>query len=101
MGWTVVTPTSLPPSEPSPEWEVVGSIQGPAGPAGPPGGSFIHVQETPAAEWTVVHNLGMRRLPTLVLASAPEESVFTDVHFIDDDSLLIQWTQPETGWAYL
>jgi len=84
--------------------EVVELLEdGPQGPPGPPGpvGFYTHVQTNPAAEWPINHNLGARAMPTLILASNPSEPVFTDVVFVDENSLLVQWTQPETGWAYI
>lgn len=82
-----------------PQIEVI--EEGPQGIPGPPGEGFIHNQSSPAAEWTVTHNLGRKVIPTLVLTSAPSEPVFTDVVFIDSNSFLVQWTQPESGWAFI
>ena len=65
----------------------------------PAGGAYQHVQSTPAAEWTVAHNLG--RYPSMVLrlASAPGEPVHTDITYVDENTALVTWPSPESGWA--
>jgi hypothetical protein len=70
--------------------------------AGPGGTStYTHVQTSASAEWLVTHGLGTKVFPTLVLSSDPAEPVWTDVVFIDENSLLVQWPEPVSGWAYI
>ena len=77
---------------------------GPPGPPGPPGpaGSapYEHHQIAAAASWTVVHNLGYRPNVWLFIDSAPDELVHTDVTYIDDNTVYVEWPSPESGWAY-
>lgn len=69
--------------------------------AGPPGParSYQHVQGVPAATWMVQHDLGIFVTPTLRLSDAPEEPVFADVRFLDDNNVMIEWPEPVAGWA--
>jgi hypothetical protein len=58
---------------------------GPAGPPGPGGGSFRFVQVTPAATWTIVHNLGYYPNVTTVDSSHREvvgEITYTDINTV-------------------
>lgn len=75
---------------------------GPAGPAGAPGGAvYTFTQATPAAQWTIPHNLGRRPPIVLRLASDPQEPVYTDVTYVDENTALVTWPSPESGWADL
>jgi hypothetical protein len=70
-------------------------VPGPPGPAR----SYRHYQASPAASWAISHGLGIRIVPTLRLADAPDEPVFADVRFVDDDNVTIEWPAPVAGWA--
>lgn len=75
--------------------------QGPPGPEGPSGGSFVYVQETPAATWTIHHGTNRKPLVSLILTESPNEPVYTDVKYPDNDTIVVEWPQAESGWAYL
>lgn len=70
-------------------------IPGPPGPAR----TYQHTQTAPAATWMVQHGLGIFVTPTLRLSDAPEEPVFADVRFLDEDNVMIVWPEPVAGWA--
>ena len=78
-----------------------GGPPGPQGPAGPVAGRYTHDQITPAAEWTVQHNLGTYPTVVLFLDTAPDEQVYTDLSYASDDLLYISFPSPESGRAYL
>lgn len=81
---------------------VVVPVRGPAGPAGAPGGAvYTFTQATPAAQWTIPHNLGRRPPIVLRLTSDPQEPVYTDVTYVDENTALVTWPSPESGWADL
>lgn len=68
---------------------------------GPISWCHVHVQSVPAATWTIIHNLGCKNMPTLITTSAPGEPQWTDVTFVDDDTMIVEWPVPESGWAYI
>lgn len=60
---------------------------------------YSYIQNTPAAEWTIHHNLGRRLAPTLMLADDPATPVDTDIEFITDNTLIVRWPEPFAGRA--
>lgn len=60
---------------------------------------YVHLQTTPAAQWSVFHGLGRYVTPTLLVDSLPGVPVWTDVSFPDPDHALITWPSPESGRA--
>lgn len=76
-------------------------VPGEPGPPGPAAGVYSFRQATPAASWTVVHNLGTPREPTVLLDSQPTIPVLTDVEHPDNNTTIIIFPEPVTGWAYL
>lgn len=77
-------------------------VRGPAGPPGAPGGAvYTFTQTTPAAQWTIPHNLGRHPPIVLRLTTAPDEPVYTDVSYVDVNTALVTWPSPESGWADL
>lgn len=73
---------------------------GPPGPPGPSGGVYVHTQAAPAASWPITHNLSKFPSVVLVLDSAPDEPVYTDVHYTSESALVVEWPSPEAGKAY-
>lgn len=82
---------------------------GEAGPAGrdgadgadgADGGSYVHAQNTPAAVWTIVHNLGYRPGGILIIDSAGTEWQGEIAH-LDLNTLTITFTVAFGGTAYL
>lgn len=78
---------------------------GPAGEGGGPGGEpatafyHVHTQMAPAAEWHIVHNLGGR--PAVTVADSAGAVVIGDVRYLGDDELVVTFTHPFGGFAYL
>jgi hypothetical protein len=70
-----------------------------SGSGGGSGASSYH-QVSPAATWTIQHNQGTRPQFMLFVDSDPDEPVFTDILYPDLNTAVIEWTQPETGWAF-
>ncbi len=62
---------------------------------------YIHEQTTPAATWTIEHGLGSRPDLLLFLDSFPDEPVFTDVTYPDENTAVVEWPSEETGKVYI
>jgi hypothetical protein len=63
--------------------------------------TYVHTQSSPAASWLVEHNRGTRPTVKLFTDDDGDESVYTDVHYIDDNSLIVEWPAPTSGLAYV
>lgn len=80
-------------------------VRGPAGTqgaTGPPGvgGIYDHHQISPAATWTITHNLGKYVEPLLLLDDAPARRVLTDVDLPNTNTAVLTFPYPVTGWAH-
>ena len=73
---------------------------GPQGPPGPTGATYVHTQSTPAATWTINHNLNTIRPIVLLLDSAPTEPVWADTVYPTPNQAVIQLDVAATGKAY-
>lgn len=78
-------------------WEPVGSIRGPAGPPGT-GGSYVHVQASPASTWTIAHTLD--RVPHSVTVYIDGQLVLTDTT-VDETHVVLEFPSPEHGEAHI
>lgn len=76
-------------------------IQGPPGPPGPssPGQTYTFNQGTPAATWTIAHNLG--QYPSVTVVDSGGTVVGGDVEYIDLNNLVVSFNLPFGGKAYL
>lgn len=87
-----------PPGEPGPAGE-----PGPQGPTGIQGASgdnhYVHDQPTASATWMVTHNLGKNPAVTVVDTSARQ--VVGEVEYVNTSSLIIRYTAPFSGQAFL
>jgi len=72
---------------------------GPAGPAGPVGGTYDYVQGTPAAVWTIVHNLGYR--PQVSVVDSANNVVEGDYSYPDANTMVLTFSSAFSGVAYL
>lgn len=82
-----------------PTWELVTNLRGPQG---PPGASVPPLHQTaPAATWTITHNLGFKPGVQLFTDDDGDQQVYTDVSYPDDNTVVIEWPSPTTGWAYV
>lgn len=86
---------------PSASGGVLVPVPGVQGPPGASGNTFVHVQSTPAATWTITHNLGTKPAVVLELASDPDALVFTDLTYPDLNTVVVEWPTAESGKAYL
>lgn len=90
-------------------WINVGSVKGPAGPPGPvgppgPPGSvgtiaFTYNQSTPAAVWTVTHNLGF--YPNVTVVDSSGATVEGDITHVNVTQLTLTFSGGFSGLAYL
>lgn len=65
------------------------------------GSRYVHVQSTPAATWTVQHNLGTKPPLVFELASDPNSMVMTDVTYPSLNTAVVEWPSAESGKAYI
>jgi hypothetical protein len=69
-------------------------------PAGGGGAAYTHIQTTPAATWTVEHNLGLKPAPIAVLVdSYPDGLAYCDVAYPDSNPAVITLPSAESGRA--
>jgi hypothetical protein len=84
-------------------WQDV-SVIGPPGPQGPPGpagggsASYVHNQATPAAVWTIPHNLGF--FPNVTVVDSSGAQVEGDVVF-STNQVQVTFSAAFSGTAYL
>lgn len=71
-------------------------IQGIPGPAG--GATYTHTQATPAAVWTVAHNLG--RWPSVAVTDHLGNLIEPDVKYLDSNIVQVTHGAPFIGVAY-
>lgn len=60
---------------------------------------FTHDQETPSDEWTIVHNLG--KYPAVSVVDSGGSEWQTSVDHVSADELVIRFSAPFSGRAYL
>lgn len=73
---------------------------GSSGPSGPSAQGHVHEQMTPAAVWTITHNLGFRPGGVLVVEYGGA-NVEGEVDHASDNALTITFQWPVAGRAYL
>ena len=76
---------------------LVAGARGPQGPSGASG--YVHTQSTPAATWTIIHNLG--RIPLSCEVSIGDEVVYTDTSYPDTTTAVLTFASPQSGVARL
>jgi hypothetical protein len=80
----------------------VPAIVGIQGATGPTGGTYTHVQTSPATVWTVNHNLGERYLNVEVIDSSNQNVsplTYPTIDFLNSNTLTITFATPQTGYA--
>lgn len=87
--------------QPTPARGVVVPVRGPAGPSGAAGGAWSFHQSSPAATWTLTHNLGIYPVPVVLLDDNPDRPVWTDVDYTDANSFTLTFPTPVTGWVHI
>lgn len=102
----VVAPEGVPEvtvAPPSPPAAIsVAVAMGPRGPRGLPGSavaSHHHEQMTPAAEWYIVHDLGMK--PNVTVQDSAGTTVVGGIIYHDNYSLTLTFSAAFAGHAYL
>lgn len=59
---------------------------------------YRHVQSTPSALWTIVHNLGKQ--PSLSVVDTSGQVVIGDVTYTNLNTIVVQFSAPFSGEAY-
>jgi hypothetical protein len=72
--------------------------RGPQGPAGPEGSGrpFEFIQNAPATDWIVLHNLGRRPVSVMVYDSA-DTILFAGITYDNDNQITVSFTAPISG----
>lgn len=73
--------------------------QGPKGDPGLSGASFVHIQDAPAAVWTIAH--GLSRYPHTTCVDSAGSVVWGDAEYQSDDVVVLRFGAPFAGRAYL
>ena len=60
--------------------------------------TFAYTQATPAATWTITHNLG--KYPAVSIVDSAGSAVVGDVEYIDDNTVTITFQSAFAGAAY-
>lgn len=60
--------------------------------------SYVHTQPSPSLSWSITHNLGKRPNVTVTEGANTVEG---DITYSSDNSLIITFTTPTSGTAYL
>ena len=63
------------------------------------GGSFVFAQNTPAATWDIVHNLGS--YPVIVTVDSAGNEVEGDVRYLSANEIIVSFAAACSGTAYL
>lgn len=84
---------------PVPTEVIVVPVAGSTGPAGPPGTRYEFIQASPAATWTIQHNLNAYPSFLFFTDGDPDTPVFTDVTYPDSNTAVVTWPSPESGRA--
>ena len=60
--------------------------------------NYVHVQNTPSANWTASHNLGKK--PAVVVVDSADEVVYGEIEYIDDNTITLTFVGAFSGKAY-
>lgn len=61
--------------------------------------TYIHRQDTASSSWEITHN--MDKFPSVSVVDSGENIVVGDVTYVDNNNLIITFSAPFTGKAYL
>ena len=59
----------------------------------------VHVQESPSATWTIVHNLGGK--PSVMVVDTADTVVIGEVKYDSNTQITVEFTAAFSGYAYL
>lgn len=60
---------------------------------------YVHYQDVPSKEWTVVHNLN--KFPSTTIVTSAGDVVLADVYYKDKSTVIITFCAELAGKAYL
>lgn len=60
---------------------------------------FKFIQGVPSSEWVIVHNLD--KYPSVTVVDSAENTVIGEVQYINSNKLIVTFTAPFSGKAYL
>lgn len=63
------------------------------------GSTYTYIQNSAATVWNINHNLGY--YPSVVVIDTSGNTIQTDVTYVDSNNLILSFSVPEAGKAYL
>lgn len=73
--------------------------QGPQGPPGTGSATYVYNQIMPSTAWTIVH--GMGNYPAVFTEDSAESEIKGDVAYPDTNTVVVTFSTPEGGKAFL
>lgn len=61
--------------------------------------AYVHTQASPASQWSVAHNLN--KYPSVSIVDSANEEVIGEVEYVDANNLIVRFTAPFSGEAYI
>lgn len=61
--------------------------------------TYVHDQTSPSSTWTIDHNMG--KYPSVAIVDSGKTVVYGNIQYININSLVITFSLPFGGWAYL
>jgi len=61
--------------------------------------AFVFTQSTPEAAWTIEH--GLNSFPSVTLTDADGNVIVAQVRYVDPNTVVVTFSQPVAGSAYL
>lgn len=69
------------------------------------GPSYLHTQSAPSDTWTIEHNFqtdyDFDGFPIVNVIASDGQQIIAEVHYQDHNTVVINFAEPETGYAYL
>jgi len=71
------------------------------GGGGPVGGdkTYVHIQSSPSAAWSVIHNLG--KYPAVDVVDSGGSEVIPDIHYVDANNVTVNFGSATSGKAFV
>lgn len=61
--------------------------------------NYVHIQNEPSVVWTISHNL--HKKPAVFCEDFEQNDIEPDVHYVDEDNVMLTFSVPVSGRAVL
>jgi hypothetical protein len=61
--------------------------------------NYVHIQSSPSAAWSVVHNL--EKYPAVDVVDSGGTAIIPDVHYVDTNNLTVNFGSATSGKAFV